>query len=92
MTPDAPLAHLAVSGHAHAGDAAGGVRLLAGLVARGTRPSAGSFDVLIQSAGRKRDLGGAVAAYSLMRRSRVAPTAFTLNSLLARARARRCRR
>ena len=87
VTPDAPLAHLAVSGHAHAGDAAGGVRLLAGLVSRGCAPSAGSFDVLIQSAGRKRDLGGAVAAYSLMRRSRVAPTAFTLNSLLA-ARAR----
>ncbi len=87
VTPDAPLAHLAVSGHAHAGDAAGGVRLLAGLVSRGCTPSAGSFDVLIQSAGRKRDLGGAVAAYSLMRRSGVVPTAFTLKSLLA-ARAR----
>ena len=44
--------------------------------------SSGSFDMLIQDAGKARDRVAAYRAYRELRRSRLTPTAYTLNALL----------
>lgn len=44
--------------------------------------SSGSFDIIVQAAARARDRKTAVRTYRLMRRTKVAPTAHTLNSLM----------
>lgn len=79
---DAAVAHLAVSdlvGRGRVDDARG---VLASFHARRLPLSAGSFDMLIQHAAKRRDRGDAYAAYRLLRRCRVRPTAYTLNALL----------
>ena len=60
----------------------GGSLALSSLRADAVPLSSGSFDMLIQDAGKARDRVAAYRAYRELRRSRLTPTAYTLNALL----------
>ena len=82
LQPDADTGHLALKGLLHHGCPADALALLASLRADAVPLTVGSYDMLIQAAGRSRERRGAYRAYREMRRARVRPTAYTLNAML----------
>ena len=82
LSPDAAFAHLAATDAAYRGQLERGVKLLSACSAAGGPLSVGSFDALIQAAGKSGSSAGAVRVYRAMRRHGLKPTATTLNALL----------
>jgi hypothetical protein len=82
LQPDAVVGHLITTALVRSGQAGDALATLAALRADGVALSTGSFDMLIQAAGRKRDRRAAYASFRGLRRARLLPTAYTLNALL----------
>ena len=82
LRPDAATGHLAVASYVHHGQSAGALALLQSLHAESLPLSVGSFDLIIQAAGRQHDRQAAYRAYGVLRRAKLCPTAYTLNALL----------
>eukprot|EP00966_Prymnesium_polylepis_P122949 2842633-Prymnesium_polylepis.1 len=82
VKPDRTTVHLVVADSVYRGERQGALELLRELRDQGAELSSGSFDAVIQDAGKARDRATAMAAYSLLRRSGLTPTAFTLNALM----------
>ena len=80
--PDASTVHLVVADAVYRGHRQGALALLSELRAEAVTLSRGSFDLLIQAAARERDRRAAIAAYWLLRRSGLRPSAQTLNGLM----------
>ena len=82
LQADSAVAHLAAAEAIFRGDTCSALSLLADLRAEEVPLSAGSFDLVIQHAGRTRDRRAAYASYRQLRRARLQPSAFTLNALM----------
>ena len=79
---DAAAAHLATAEAVARGDTTSALSLLASLRAEAVPLTGGSFDIVIQHAARARDRRTAYASYRELRRSRLRPSAYTLNALM----------
>jgi pentatricopeptide repeat protein len=82
LQPDASVAHLAAAEAVFRGNTSAAICVLAELVADEVPLSSGSFDLIIQQAGRTRDRRTAYTSYRLLRRARLLPSAYTLNALM----------
>ena len=82
VEPDASLTHMVVGDAVYRGKCGQALDVLRDARAAGAPLSSGSFDAIIQAAGRARDVDTAATAYRLLRRSRIAPTSLTLNALM----------
>ena len=82
LEPDAATVHLAVVDKIYRGDRGHALSMLRELRQEGAELSSGSFDAVIQAAGRARDRASAMAAYRLLRRAQLSPTIYTLNALM----------